>query len=568
MSIQFLRCNPLNLQSLRSSVTCLIKCHYRVKHHELDELPRITAPYHLKKKAAKVKKKSQTKKTPESSSKKPLLITCSKPFYNFHIGDRYKKHEPVLASKGWKSYKAKSSHFTINAIGMNPAMRGHSNKDIQSFTEFGLGKGIIEQLRMMNIESPTPIQKLTIPELLRGKNVLCAADTGSGKTLAYLLPVLQSITEQRDMDRSSDDHKTTASSPRAIILVPSKELALQIQSVAKCFEEELGLSVHCIVKGMRVMNLKNTEMDILITSPGILKKLSNYKLINSSNLQHLVLDEADSLLDDSFSSDIKCILDTLKISTGALTADSKGGSVGVQISLVSATMPRGIAGIIGNMLDTENFRKITTKGLHFLLPHVTQKFHRLGQSARSEEILRLARHSKSKGKVMMIFCNKHGTSYWLSDYLRENGIDNMCLNGDMKPERRAFIFEKFQEAQSDILVCTDIASRGLDTIRVNHVVNYEFPEYMSDYIHRVGRVGRVGSQGHCEVTSFIVHPWDVELLWRIETAARSSMELENVNANIRRKEEAMYEERMERNLKNKDETDDDSFQDDNIESRF
>lgn len=254
-----------------------------------------------------------------------------------------------------------------------------------------------------------------------------------------------------------------------------------------------------------------------------------------------MLDEADTLLDDSFNKLIAYIVRRLKIGGSSPTEHSKYVSDGIQVGLASATYPRGLDTLLEPVLSMEDFEVVTTNSLHHLMPHVPQKFVRVGAADKMMECAKLLK--QYKGKPTIVFCNKTQTSYWLSKSLKEIQMDNILLTGFDDPQTRKRHLKKFYEGIHDVMICTDIASRGLDTQCVHHVINYDFPLFMSDYIHRVGRVGRVGTTHDCRVTSFITQVWDVDLLWKIETAARKQQVLHNVNANIKRKRTAIIEEK-------------------------
>ncbi|XP_062595531.1 probable ATP-dependent RNA helicase DDX28 [Saccostrea cucullata] len=501
------------------------------------EIPRLTVPIKMARNIEKVKlKKIIQEEALRKQRKGALLITCKNKKYNFHVNGKFDENNPrELASHGWKHYKSAMARdfFTINAHGMNPAVL----KDTEQcgFSDLKIGEELCQRLKAVGIEIPTDVQRKTIQEILQGKNVMCAAQTGSGKTLAYLLPIMENILRQKSysLRQFPDDEDTN--SPRALILVPSRELAQQLMDVAALFEDLLVFRAwtggsHTMAKAKYT---RREPIDVLISTPGALKMFLTLGKVRPSQLQHVVLDEADTLLDDSFFHDIRFIFTKLHVHGGK--AIQNQGSSGIQINLVSATMPRDLQNNIGSMISIDSIAKVTSRCLHSLLPHITQTFIRLRKSDKPGEILKIARYNLENKVPSMIFCNHSKTSYFVMKFLEENNIPSIILNGEIKTQYREGKFEEFQREMSDIIVCTDVASRGLDTIRTRHVVNYDFPDFVSDYIHRSGRVGRIGSQGHGTVTSFISEKWDVDLLWKIETAVRRGQTLHNVNANIKRK---------------------------------
>ncbi|CAI9729684.1 Hypothetical predicted protein [Octopus vulgaris] len=206
---------------------------------------------------------------------------------------------------------------------------------------------------------------------------------------------------------------------------------------------------------------------------------------------------------------------------------------GTQIILASATLPTSLDAKIGNIIPLDTFTRVTTEYLHHIPPHIKQKFVRLLPSEKPGFVLKFAK--KNKMSSVMLFCKDNSSSYWLYKFLEENGVSAALFNGNVFAEERKDIYQKFMNQDFSILVSTDIASRGLDTTHVQTVMNYDFPHFVSDYIHRVGRVGRLGSNATSEVISLVAHKYEVEIVWLLEMAARKMTQIHNVNANIKRK---------------------------------
>ncbi|XP_022328823.2 putative ATP-dependent RNA helicase DDX28 [Crassostrea virginica] len=496
------------------------------------EIPELTIPMKMVRNIEKVKlQKIIQEESQKQQRKGALLISCKNKKYNFYASGRFDPKDPkALASHGWKHRKSYIARdfFTFNAVSTNPALLPRNEQC--TFSDLKISEEVCQRLRAVGIEQPTDVQKQTIPEVLYGNSVLCAAQTGSGKTLAYLLPIIDNLIRQR---KHAPNEMCNA--PQAVILVPAKELVHQLMEVAVMFEDLLV--VRALAGGQHIntklMYMKSEPIDIFIATPGAFKKFLSSGKISYSQLQHLVLDEADTLLDDSFFPDIRFILARMHVHGGVAT-DSRT-STGTQLNLVSATMPRDLQRNIGALISMETITTITSRCLHSVLPHITQTFIRVKKSDKPGELLKMVRQNVDSNVPTMVFCNKSATSYFVRQFLVENSIPSTIINSELRPQFREGKFHDFQSEKSDVIVCTDIASRGLDTIRARHVVNYDFPDFVSDYIHRCGRVGRVGSQGHGKVTSFISSNWEVELLWQIETAVRKKQPFHNVNANIKRK---------------------------------
>lgn len=477
------------------------------------------------------------------SYKSPLVISCKRQTYNHHRGQTYQDFNPaMLASYGWKSRKSAGDYFTLTSHDKNPALLSEE----KSFFDLGLDEDVLAAVEKLGLETPTSIQNVAVPSILRGNHTLCAAETGSGKTLAYLLPVLDMVIRRKRAGLT----ETADNAPSVIILTPSRELTDQVMGVARLLQAYIDFIPHSICGGRgtkgRLAWPDRRSVDVLITTPGILHKLLIAGHIKASGLQQVVLDEADTLLDDSFMDTLDRIFQRLQIPAMSTTrappemsSASAGHSPfvqGVQFVLVSATMPRGLQNNMGLYVPVDSLHKMTTSGLHFIMPHVPQKFIRLLASQKPEEVLKLAQERGKGGEWgTIIFCNSSASCFFLHHVLQEHGLFPAIINGHMTEKCRRGVFEKFQEGRHKLLVATDIASRGLDTINVQHVINYDFPNFVSDYIHRAGRVGRVGSKSSSHVTSFVSHKWEVETLWHIEMAARKSIALHNVNANIKRK---------------------------------
>ncbi|PVD25641.1 hypothetical protein C0Q70_13300 [Pomacea canaliculata] len=485
------------------------------------ELPRITIPVKMQKQLIKLRERKQHKQhqSKKPSFKSPLVISCKRSNYNHHRGQTYSDFGPsTLASYGWKNRKAAGDYMTIMCHDKNPALLSEESEI--TFTDLKLDDDIKKAVLALGYQKPTAIQQAALSSILSGTHTLCAAETGSGKTLAYLLPALDMLLRRKRCDIMTQ----TENSPSVIILAPSRELADQITGVARSLQEHLDFVPYSVCGGRgtkgRLAWPVRKPMDILISTPGVLRKFLIAGHIKRSALQQIILDEADTLLDDSFIGTLDSILQRLRVQaqTGIdpVTTDNKEKSSpfvsGVQFVLVSATMPRDLQNSIGTYLPVDSIKKVTTAGLNRLMPHVPQKFLRVLPSRKPEIILKLAKQQIERSMPSMIFCNDSPTSFFLKHLLEENGITSAIING------------KMQE-------------------KVQHVINYDFPLFVSDYIHRAGRVGRVGAKHNGQVTSLVSHSWEVDVLWQIEIAARKVSEIHNVNANIKRKVEADFSRR-------------------------
>uniref|UniRef100_A0A8B9TPY1 RNA helicase n=1 Tax=Anas platyrhynchos TaxID=8839 RepID=A0A8B9TPY1_ANAPL len=372
---------------------------------------------------------------------------------------------PRLVSAGWKHREACGDYFQLEpSQEAAPALKAPPAPQGQSFAELGLQPVLLTALQRLEVGRPTAVQRLAIPALLRGRSALCAAETGSGKTLAYLLPLL-------------DQEEKKLAAPRGLVVVPSRELAAQVGAVAAA----LWLR----------RQLRGPGVAVLLGTPGALRDALRRRFLSLGRLRWMVLDEADTLMDESFAAPIEKILAHAPLAAGA-----------------------------------------PGPGLHRLPPHIQQKFVRLKGQDKLPELLQLLKDHPASGGAVIIFCNSASTVNWLGYILDDHKIKHLRLQGQMSAVARAGIFASFQKGDVSVLVCTDLASRGLDTSSVQLVVNYDFPDTLQDYLHRVGRVGRVGSKTPGAVVSFVTHKWDVDLVRKIETAARKRTGLPGMDSSI------------------------------------
>ncbi|KAG5883916.1 hypothetical protein JTB14_032139 [Gonioctena quinquepunctata] len=339
-----------------------------------------------------------------------------------------------------------------------------------------------------------------------GNHVMLAAETGCGKTLSYLLPIIQELSENK---------AESPNTPKAVVIVPSRELAYQVGEVAKILSESVGVNVKILVGGRTkslMMNPVFEDVDILVATPGALGKLSTVGIYKLNEAKYTVLDEADTLIDDSFIERMSSLIRRLSQS---------------QMILVTATLPRSLPEIL--VPYEQSLKHVVSPRIHRPLLNITQKFMRLTLSSRPANLLQLAKSNKAP---MLIFTNKNQTCNWLALFLNENGVKCANINGDMNYAIRIEQWNKFVSGEVQILSATDVGSRGLNTIQVRHVLNYDFPLYAADYLHRIGRIGRLGSPNLCKATNFVASEQEIKLVQQIELAVRRNQPLENVDGNI------------------------------------
>ncbi|XP_010299476.2 putative ATP-dependent RNA helicase DDX28 [Balearica regulorum gibbericeps] len=443
---------------------------------------------------------------------------------------------PQLVSTGWKHRKACGDYFQLEpSQEAAPALQAPPPDAGQgpSFAEMGLQPALLAGLEGLSIGRPTAVQRLAIPALRRGRSALCAAETGSGKTLAYLLPLLDGLLSRPDGPAEA----AGPASPRGLVVLPSRELTAQVGAVAEALCRPAGLQVRGLTGGgaagglRRQLRAPPPGAAVLVGTPGALREALRRRFLALGRLRWMVLDEADALMDDTFTAPLEEILAYAPLAVGA-PGPAGPGEARTQVVVVGATFPAGLSQTLGKFTDVSRFVTLTTQSLHRLPPHVQQKFVRLKGQDKLPELLQLLKDHPASGGTVLIFCNSASTVNWLGYILDDHKIKHLRLQGQMSAAARAGIFASFQKGDVSVLVCTDLASRGLDTSSVQLVVNYDFPGTLQDYLHRVGRVGRVGSKAPGAVVSFVTHRWDVDLVRKIETAARKRTGLPGMDSTI------------------------------------
>ncbi|XP_051563781.1 probable ATP-dependent RNA helicase DDX28 [Myxocyprinus asiaticus] len=487
-------------------------------------------------------KQMQSKKFDRLPTAKPgrLLIKSKNPQQNQSVAYTLGKFEqPVLTSKGWKRNEALGDYFTINSTQSAPPFMGKQEgvgddraSPLKTFDCFNISPELVESLQSQKIIHPTTVQMQTIPKILKGRNVLCAAETGSGKTLAYLLPIIHKLQAEKQEEQITDSVRKI----HAVVVIPSRELAEQVASVARSIGQRFGLVVKVAGGGRGVGNIKaafsHGQPDVLVATPGALLKALWKRFVSLSELNFLVIDEADTMFDVSFAGMLENILSHAQVASRL--SETVGLTRKAQLIVVGATFPRGVGEVLSKVTDLGSMVTVKSQMLHYIMPHVKQTFLRVKGADKILELHQALKKAEQEHKGVLVFCNSASTVNWLGYLLDEMGVGHMRLQGEMPGAMREGIFRNFQRGNVDVLICTDIASRGLDTQRVGLVVNYDFPESHTDYIHRAGRVGRAGGAGGGEVLSFVTHPWDVELVQRIETAARRRMPLPGMESEIQK----------------------------------
>ena len=339
-----------------------------------------------------------------------------------------------------------------------------------TFAQLGLCPPILKALAEEGYESPSPIQEKAIPPALDGRDVLGCAQTGTGKTCAFAAPILQRL----------DGEKVSGRPIRALVLTPTRELALQIQESFAAYGRHLPLRSAVIFGGVgqapQVEQLKK-GVDILVATPGRLGDLYGQKLIDLSKLEIFVLDEADRMLDMGFIHDVRRILGWLPKKKQTL--------------FFSATMPPEVRGLVDGLLV--NPVKVAVNPVSSPVEIIDQKLYYVDRGNKTRLLAHLIRELDVKN-ALVFTRTKHGANKVAGD-LAKAGITAAAIHGNKSQTARQQALADFKAGRVQALVATDIAARGLDIEELSHVFNYNLPDVPETYVHRIGRTGRAGHGG-------------------------------------------------------------------------
>lgn len=353
-----------------------------------------------------------------------------------------------------------------------------------TFSELGLSEPLLKALADEGYTRPTPIQAEAIPIVLSGKDLFACAQTGTGKTAAFALPILQMLESA-----SASGHQDTAASTgrrpsakpiRALVLTPTRELALQIEESFRAYGRYLPLNSAVIFGGVgqqaQVDQLKK-GLDILIATPGRLLDLMNQGFVRLDGLTHFVLDEADRMLDMGFIHDVRKVIRALPDKRHSL--------------FFSATVPESIRELASQILHQP--RRVEVTPVSSTAETIQQKLYFTNKGDKGKLILHLiAEHGM---KSALVFTRtKHGANK-LAEFLEKHGHSAMAIHGNKSQTARQAALKSFKDGTLRCLVATDLASRGIDIDLLEHVVNYEIPNIPETYVHRIGRTGRAGERG-------------------------------------------------------------------------
>ena len=368
-----------------------------------------------------------------------------------------------------------------------------------TFSALGLAEPLLRALEARKFVIPTPIQADSIPPLLEGKDLLGVAQTGSGKTAAFTLPILQHLAAQ--------SFRAAPFVARAVILAPTRELALQIDETVRALSMHLRLRTVVIIGGasrFKQVEAMRRGADIVIGTPGRVCDLMQTRELQLGAVSHFVLDEADRMLDLGFIKDIRRIVAALPSRR--------------QSCLFSATMPSEVA-ILANTLLREPIRvEIVRK--EETAPKIDQFVHHLSQSGKQSLLLTMLGDT-SLSRVIVFTRTKHAANK-VAGVLENAGIQVNAIHGNKSQPQREKALRDFRTGRARVLVATDIAARGIDVTGISHVINFDLPVEAESYVHRIGRTARAGAAG---VAISFCDPSERAVLRQIERQMNHTIEV-------------------------------------------
>ncbi len=362
-----------------------------------------------------------------------------------------------------------------------------------TFEDVGLSGELLNSIKAVGYEEPTPIQLATIPVLLDGKDVIAQAQTGSGKTAAFGFPIIETLNPR-------------GRHVQALILCPTRELAIQVAEALHKYGRHKSVETLPIYGGQayeRQFRGLQRGVQIVVGTPGRVMDHMRRGTLDLQHLQFFVLDEADEMLDMGFIEDIEWILEQVPEKR--------------QTALFSATMPPRIASLAQRYMNEP--QRISVAGKQMTVPETTQSYYEVPRARKTDALTRIL--DAEEPTSTMIFCRTKHMVDELGEALLARGYATETLHGDLSQAQRDRVMRRFRGNQADILIATDVAARGLDVPDVSHVINYDIPESAEAYVHRIGRTGRAGRRGEA-IT--LITPRETRWLRQIERIVKARIE--------------------------------------------
>lgn len=378
-----------------------------------------------------------------------------------------------------------------------------------SFEQLGVSKPTVENLLKLGFEKPTPIQVQSIPVLLKESNdFIGLASTGTGKTAAFGIPLIENI----DPDKKK---------PQALILCPTRELALQVSDQLQQIGRHQNLKLATIYGGasyQKQTDSINRGAQVIVATPGRLVDFLEQKLINLSQVHTLILDEADEMISMGFQEDLEFIL---KATHNNADSSKKSTRANCKTWLFSATMSQSIRRIADRYLHEPKTAQINRN--QGLSSTVEQIYYASKNSNKLEVLSRILQTTQDFYGI--IFCQTKQQVAEIDEMLRKRGFDVDCLHGDKTQKDREITLRKFKEGKTKVIVATDVAARGLDIKELTHIINFNLPWDVESYIHRSGRTGRNNQKG---VAISLVSPEEMNRLIKIQRVTKVPMRKESI----------------------------------------
>jgi len=369
------------------------------------------------------------------------------------------------------------------------------------FTDLGLSEPLLKAVRDQGYDTPSPIQAQAIPAVLAGRDVMAAAQTGTGKTAGFTLPLLEKLSKG-----GREQSRVQSNNVRALVLTPTRELAAQVSDSIATYGKYLNLHSTVVFGGVKInpqmMRLRQ-GVDVLVATPGRLMDLCNQKAVRFSQLEVLILDEADRMLDMGFIRDIKKIISLLPKQRQNL--------------LFSATFSPDIRALAKGMVN--NPLEISVNAENSTAEKVTQWLMAVDKKRKPALLTHLIKENNWH-QVLVFTKTKHGANK-LTKYLEAEGLTAAAIHGNKSQGARTKALASFKDGSVQILVATDIAARGIDIDLLPQVVNFDLPNVPEDYVHRIGRTARAGNTG--QAVSLVCND-DLKLLWDIEQVIQQHIE--------------------------------------------
>ena len=372
------------------------------------------------------------------------------------------------------------------------------------FGSLGLSKTLVAAVTALGYEEPTPIQREAIPVLLSGSDMLGQAATGTGKTAAFALPLIDRLLRQPAARRGA---------ARALVLVPTRELAMQVAEALHKYAKGSNLNVVPVYGGAPMdhqIRALRRGAEVVVGTPGRVIDHIQRKTLTLESIEVLVLDEADEMLDMGFADDIDAII--------------KETPATRQTALFAATLAPRIAAIAGRHLkDPRRVTIAKEKVAAGKMPRVRQVAYIVGRPQKMNALARILDFESPEAAI--VFCRTRLDVDELTDNLNAHGYGAQALHGGMVQKQRDRVMQLFRSEQADILVATDVAARGLDIDHVSHVINFDLPTAPEVYVHRIGRTGRIGREG---VAITLANPREHRFLKFVEALTKQKIEIANL----------------------------------------